>query len=464
MVSGLTMSRRSPIPGAGEDVMNQPKRAVIARPMAPFTGAACVPGDKSISHRALILGALTVGETVVEGLLEGEDVLATAAAVRLLGARVERDACGVWRINGCGLCGLKEADDVLDLGNAGTGVRLLCGVAAGHPFTTFLCGDRSLSRRPMGRVISPLEEMGARFLGRSGGRLPLAVTGGDPLLPLHHELQVPSAQVKSAVLLAGLHAPGVTTVVERAPLRDHTERLLRAFGASLEIVPGASGARSISVAGQPELAPVDIHVPGDPSSAAFLIGLAAALPGAALTVRHVGINPTRTGFFETLVDMGANLEFSNRREMAGEPVADITVEGTVLTGTEAPVERAPSMIDEYPVLAAVAATARGRTVMRGLAELRVKESDRLAAVAAGLAANGVRVDEERDGLVVHGVAGRPPGGGSVAVNLDHRIAMAFLVLGLLSRDGVLVDDVGAIDTSFPGFTRLLEGLGAEFAA
>ncbi len=458
------MSRNPPIPGAGEDVMNHPTRAVIARPLTPFTGTARVPGDKSISHRTLILGALTVGETTVEGLLEGEDVLATASAIRLLGAHVERDACGVWRINGCGISGLKEADDVLDLGNAGTGVRLLCGVAAGHPFTTFLCGDRSLSRRPMGRVIEPLEEMGARFLGRSGGRLPLAVTGGDPLLPLHHELRVPSAQVKSAVLLAGLHAPGTTTVVEKAPLRDHTERLLHAFGASLEIMPGVNGQRSISIAGHPELVPVDIHVPGDPSSAAFLIGLGAALPGAALTVRHVGINPTRTGFFETLRDMGANLGFINRREMAGEPVADITVEGTVLKGIEVPPERAPSMIDEYPVLAAIAATAEGRTVMRGLAELRVKESDRLAAVAAGLAANGVRVDEERDGLVVHGVAGRPPGGGCVAVNLDHRIAMAFLVMGLLSHDGVAIDDTGAIDTSFPGFTRLLEGLGAEFGA
>ena len=442
--------------------MNQPTRAVIARPLAPFTGTARVPGDKSISHRSLILGALTVGETTVEGLLEGEDVLATASALRLMGAHVERDERGVWRINGCGVSGLKEADDVLDLGNAGTGVRLLCGVAAGHPFTTFLCGDRSLSRRPMGRVIEPLEEMGARFLGRSGGRLPLAVTGGDPLLPLHHELRVPSAQVKSAVLLAGLHAPGTTTVVERTPLRDHTERLLRAFGASLEIVPGENGRRSISIAGHPELVPVDIHVPGDPSSAAFLIGLGAALPGATLTVRHVGINPTRTGFFETLKDMGANLAFTDRRELAGEPVADITVEGTVLEGIEVPPERAPSMIDEYPVLAVIAATAEGPTAMRGLAELRVKESDRLAAVTAGLAANGVRVDEERSGLVVHGVAGRPPGGGCVAVNLDHRIAMAFLVMGLLSRDGVAIDDAGAMDTSFPGFTRLLEGLGAEF--
>ena len=444
--------------------MTQPTRAVIARPVTPFSGTVSVPGDKSISHRTLVLGGLAVGETTVRGLLEGEDVLATACAMKLLGAHVQRDACAVWRINGCGVSGLKEPDGVLDLGNAGTAARLLCGVAAGHTFTTFISGDSSLSRRPMKRVMEPLEEMGARFVCRNGNRLPMAVTGGDPLLPIHHELRVPSAQVKSAVLLAGLHAPGITTVVERAPLRDHSERLLRAFGAPLEIIEGVNGGRSISIAGHPELTPVDIHVPGDPSSAAFLVGLGAALPGVALTVKHVGINPTRTGFFETLEDMGANLSFINRRDVAGEPVADIVVEGTMLKGVEVPAERAPSLIDEYPVLAVIAASADGVTVMRGLAELRVKESDRLAATAAGLAANGVRVDEERDGLMVHGVAGRPRGGGCVAVNLDHRIAMAFLVMGLLSQKGVAIDDSGTIDTSFPGFLRLLQGLGAEFDA
>ena len=443
--------------------MKQEASAVTARPAATLEGAVSVPGDKSISHRALILGALAVGETIVHGLLEGEDVLATASAVRLLGADVERRETGSWHIHGCGIGGLREPEGVLDMGNAGTGVRLLAGVAAGHPFTTFFSGDRSLSGRPMGRIIDPLEEMGARFLTRSGGRLPFAVTGGDPLLPLVHELKVPSAQVKSAVLLAGLHAPGNTTVIGEARIRDHTERMLRAFGASVETVFDERGRRLVTVTGHQELDPADVHVPGDPSSAAFLAAAAAALPGASLRISNVGVNPARTGFFDTLKDMGAGMSFVDCREMAGEPVADIVIEGGYLKGVEVPPERAPAMIDEYPVLAVVASAAEGRTVMRGLGELRFKESDRLAAISTGLVSNGVAVEDLEDGLVVHGAAGRPPGGGLVNVRLDHRIAMAFLVMGLLSRDGVAVDDTAAVNTSFPDFIGLLERLGAEFS-
>ncbi len=444
--------------------MIEGKSAVTAHPATALEGAVSVPGDKSISHRALILGALAVGETVVHGLLEGEDVLATASAVRILGADVERREGGTWHLHGCGVGGLREPPDVLDLGNAGTGVRLLAGVAAGHPFTTFFRGDRSLSRRPMKRIIEPLESMGAAFVARSGGRLPMAVCGPETLLPVVHELAVPSAQVKSAVLLAGLHAPGRTTVVEGAGLRDHTERMLRAFGALVESEPDGDGRRRVTVTGHRDLAPARIHVPGDPSSAAFLAAAAAALPGASLRIANVGINPTRTGFFDTLEDMGAAVAFENRRETAGEPVADILVEGRGLRGIEVPPERAPTMIDEYPVLAVAASAAEGATVMRGLGELKVKESDRLAAIRDGLAANGVAVDDLEDGLVVHGAAGRPPGGGRVAARYDHRIAMAFLVMGLLARDAVTIDDASAIATSFPGFTGLLERLGADFSA
>jgi 3-phosphoshikimate 1-carboxyvinyltransferase len=427
-----------------------------------LTGRVRVPGDKSISHRSLILGALAVGETVVHGLLEGEDVLATAAAMQALGADLRRDGDGIWHIHGCGVGGLCEPDRALDMGNAGTGVRLLMGVAAGYPFTTFFVGDASLSRRPMGRVSKPLETMGARFVMRSGGRLPLAVTGGAPLLPIAYELPVPSAQVKSAVLLAGLHAPGTTSVVEAVPTRDHTELMLRGFGAEVHVETDPSGRTVVSVPGHQELRPATIHVPGDPSSAAFPVVAAACLPGSEITVEGVGVNPMRVGLFETLREMGANLRFANERTEGGEPVADVVVQGRPLRGVDVPAERAPSMIDEYPVLAVAAACAEGRTTMRGLAELRVKESDRLAVVARGLAANGVAVEELDDGLIVTGKGGKPPGGGLVASELDHRIGMAFLVLGMVSRDGVAIDDDAPIATSFPGFRSLMSGLGARF--
>ncbi|MBT7612409.1 MAG: 3-phosphoshikimate 1-carboxyvinyltransferase, partial [Rhodospirillaceae bacterium] len=348
--------------------------------------------------------------------------------------------------------------------NAGTGARLLMGVAAGHAFTSFFTGDASLCSRPMGRVMRPLEEMGTRFLARSGNRLPLAVTGASPVLPLVYRLPVPSAQVKSAVLLAGLHAPGVTTVIEAEGTRDHTERMLRGFGAEVSVETDEAGARHISVPGHQELRPARIRVPGDPSSAAFPVVAAACIPGSSVVVEGVGINPMRTGLFDSLRDMGAVLRFTNERDEGGEPVADLEIEGAELKGVEIPPERAPTMIDEYPVLAVAAACAEGETAMRGLAELRVKESDRLAAVATGLSDNGVAVEELPDGLIVTGQAGRPQGGGTVAARLDHRIAMAFLVLGLLSRDGVTIDDVSPIETSFPGFADLMTGLGAEFEA
>ena len=437
--------------------------ALRARPCDRLEGVVRAPGDKSISHRALILGALTVGETVVSGLLEGEDVMATAEAVRAYGAEAMRGADGVWRIHGRGVGGLGEPDRVLDMGNAGTGARLLLGVAAGHPFASFFTGDASLRRRPMERVAAPLREMGAAFLGRSGGRLPLAATGGRPLLPVEYRLPAPSAQVKSAVLLAGLHAPGVTVAIEAAPTRDHTERMLRAFGAEATVENLGGGARAVSVAGLPELRPAVIRIPGDPSSAAFPVVAAACLPGSFVRVEGVGVNPMRAGLFETLTEMGATLRFENPREEGGEPVADIEVEGGELSGVEVPPERAPVMIDEYPILAVAAARAAGRTVMRGLAELRLKESDRLAVVAAGLAANGVAVEERDDGLAVTGRAGRPPGGTTVSTRLDHRVAMAFLVLGLLSRRGVAIDDAAPIATSFPGFVPMMTGLGAAFS-
>ncbi|MBC6440809.1 MAG: 3-phosphoshikimate 1-carboxyvinyltransferase [Rhodospirillales bacterium] len=438
-------------------------RSLSAMPCETLAGTLRVPGDKSVSHRSLIFGALAVGETVVDGLLEGEDVLATTSAMRAYGAEIVKDQDGLWRIHGCGVGGLGEPDRMLDMGNAGTGVRLVMGVAAGHAFTSFFCGDASLSKRPMGRVMDPLRKMGAAFHARGDGRLPLAVSGSAGLIPVEYRLPMPSAQVKSAVLLAGLHAPGVTTVIETEATRDHTERMLRGFGATVDVVEAGNGERAISLAGHQELRPATIRVPGDPSSAAFPVVAAACLPSAAIRVEGVGTNPLRTGLFQTLREMGAELRFENEREEGGEPVADLVVEGRDLRGVEVPPERAPTMIDEYPVLAVAAACAEGQTIMRGLAELRVKESDRLAAVASGLADNGVAVEELDDGLIVNGCAGRPAGGGTVAARLDHRIAMAFLVMGLLSAKGVMIDDVSPIETSFPGFTDLMAGLGAEFA-
>ena len=433
-------------------------KAFESRPARPLSGASRVPGDKSVSHRALLVGALAVGDTVIEGMLEGEDVLRTAAALRSLGADIERRG-DVWRVRGRGLGGLTEPQDILNMGNSGTGARLLMGVLAGHPLTAFMTGDASLRRRPMARVQAPLEQLGARIVTRDGGRLPLSITGTADPVPLHDRLPVASAQVKSAELLAGLSAPGNTVVVETQPTRDHTERMLRHFGATVEATGEGDGALAVTVVGQPELTGSEIAVPGDISSAAFPLVAALIVPGSEIVLTGVGVNPLRTGLIDTLAEMGAQIERRNEKVVAGEPVADLHVKAGALTGIEVPASRAPSMIDEYPVLAVAAAAAGGTTVMRGLAELRVKESDRLAATARGLAACGVRVEEGEDSLAVHGCGGPAPGGGAIGTELDHRIAMAFLVLGMAAERPVSIDDAGPIDTSFPGFASLMTGLG-----
>jgi 3-phosphoshikimate 1-carboxyvinyltransferase len=427
----------------------------------PLNGIVSLPGDKSISHRALLLGALAVGETVIEGLLEGEDVLNTAAAIRKLGATAERDKSGVWRVQGVGIGGLREPDSILDFGNSGTGARLLLGVLAGHPITVFLTGDESLCSRPMNRVANPLAEFGARIVTRGGGRLPLAITGAADPMPVTYRLPVASAQVKSAVLLAGLSAPGHTTVIEPEPTRDHTELMLRHFGADIEITRDTDGIAHIRLVGQPELTGQAVTVPGDPSSAAFPAVAALISPGSDITIAGTGMNPRRTGLFETLAEMGADIAHLNERTEAGEPVADLRVRAGRLHGVEVPAERAPRMIDEYPVLAMAAAVAEGETVMHGIGELRVKESDRLSAVAKGLSDCGVRVEEGEDSLIVHGCGGPAPGGGIVATALDHRIAMSFLVFGVACEKPVAVDDAGPIETSFPGFVDLMNRLGAR---
>jgi 3-phosphoshikimate 1-carboxyvinyltransferase len=420
-----------------------------------------VPGDKSISHRALMFGALALGETEVHGLLEGEDVLRTAAALRALGAEVERGADGVWRARGRGIGGLAEPSQVLDMGNSGTAARLLMGVLATHPFTSFMTGDASLTKRPMGRVTTPLERMGASFQTRSGGRLPLAVIGSAAPVPVEYRLPVASAQVKSAILLAGLNTPGRTTVIEPEPTRDHSERMLRHFGVPVTVETEADGALRVSVTGEVEMTGRTVRVPADPSSAAFPVVAALLRPGSELQLPGVGINPRRTGLYDTLREMGADIAYGNVRDEAGEPVADLTVRHGPLTGVEVPAERAPSMIDEYPILAMAAALAHGPTRMTGLAELRVKESDRLAMIVDGLAACGVRVESGPDWMVVHGTGEAPAGGARIATALDHRIAMSFLVLGTAARQPVEVDDGSFIDTSFPGFMDLMNGLGAR---
>ncbi|WP_237217112.1 3-phosphoshikimate 1-carboxyvinyltransferase [Falsiroseomonas oryziterrae] len=433
-------------------------RPLIARaPARPLTGEARVPGDKSISHRALMFGALAVGTTDITGLLEGEDVLRTAAAMRLLGAEVADLGGGHWRVAGRGIGGLVEPEDVLDMGNSGTAARLLCGLLAGHPIFAVMTGDASLRKRPMKRVTEPLSATGARFATRAGGRLPLAVEGAADPLPLDYVVPVPSAQVKSACLLAGLCARGITRVVEREATRDHTENMLRHFGATVQVA--AEGhARIIELTGQPELVAAPVVVPADPSSAAFPAVAALLVPGSEVVLCGVGMNPLRAGLFATLMEMGADIVRLEERVEGGEPVADLRIRASSLRGVDVPAERAPSMIDEYPILAVAAAAASGTTRMRGLQELRVKESDRLAATAAALEANGVRVAIEGDDLVVEGAGGPPKGGGSVVTHMDHRIAMSALVMGMAARASVAVDDAAFIETSFPGFSELMNRL------
>ncbi len=432
-----------------------------SRARGPLSGVADIPGDKSVSHRSLILGALSIGRTEITGLLEGQDVLDTGAAMSAFGATVERHGPGVWTVDGVGVGGFREPETVIDCGNSGTGVRLIMGAMATSDLTAIFTGDASLRSRPMGRVTEPLALFGAECRGRRGGRLPLALTGAANPLPVRYRTPMPSAQVKSAVLLAGLNAPGTTVVTEAEPTRDHTERMLAGFGAdiSTEITPEG---RVITLRGQPELRAQTIAVPRDPSSAAFPVVAALLVEGSDILVPGIGLNPTRAALYQTLVDMGADIEFQNRREEGGELSADLRVRFSALRGIEVPPDRAASMIDEYPVLAALAATAEGNTVMRGIKELRVKESDRIDAMARGLEACGVVVEEGPDFLIVHGRGpGSVKGGVTVASRLDHRIAMAFLCLGLGAREAITVDDAAPIDTSFPGFVPLMRGLGAE---
>jgi len=436
--------------------------ALSARPGAPLRGVVRVPGDKSMSHRALILGALATGVTQIDGLLEGDDVLATARAMAAFGAEVVRQDPGEWTVTGAGA--FTEPADIIDCGNAGTGVRLIMGAAAGFDLSATFTGDGSLRKRPMGRVLDPLAQLGAQWLGRTGGRLPLTLKGGD-LKAIRYVLPMASAQVKSAILLAGLNAKGETVVVEPEATRDHTERMLRAFGASVEVADTAEG-RVIRLAGGQKLNGAPVSVPGDPSSAAFPLVAALITPGSEVTVEGVMLNSLRTGLFDTLIEMGADLTISNRRLAGGEEVGDVTARHSDLQGVVVPPQRAPSMIDEYPILAIAAAFAQGATVMRGIGEMRVKESDRIALMAAGLAACGVGVEEEPEGFAVVGTAGANHpvrGGAMVATHGDHRIAMSHLVLGLSARHPVEVDEPGMIATSFPGFVDLMQSLGADIA-
>ena len=439
-------------------------RPLTARRSSALSGRVRVPSDKSISHRSLILATLAKGRTRIRNLLPSDDILSTAGAMAALGATIGRSGDGTVTVDGVGIGGLMEPSEPLDFGNAGTGARLTLGVVGTHPITCVAIGDRSLSRRPMGRVLDPLREMGATALARVGDRLPLAIRGPEVAMPITWRLPVASAQVKSAILLAGLNVPGTTTVLEPIATRDHTERMLAAFGARLSIGEAEPGVTAIELEGQPELAPVDIDVPGDPSSAAFPMVAALLVEGSDVTLSEVLLNPGRIGLLATLREMGADIEIVDERTTGGERIADLRVRASALRGIEVPPERASSMIDEYPVLSVAAAFAEGDTLMAGVEELRVKESDRLAAVVAGLEANGVRVASGEDWLRVSGGGGRVAGGGTVATHLDHRIAMSFLVMGLASDRPVTVDDARMIATSFPGFEPLMTGLGAEIGA
>lgn len=426
----------------------------------PLRGRIRVPGDKSISHRSLMLASLAVGTSRVTGLLEGEDVLSTAAAMRAMGATIERQASGEWLIDGVGVGSLLQPRQALDMGNSGTSTRLLMGLVATHPVTATFTGDASLSGRPMGRVIEPLSRMGANFTAAPGGRLPLTLRGISPAVPIEYRLPVASAQVKSAILLAGLNTPGITTVIEPVPTRDHSERMLRGFGADLSVEVGSDGARVIRIRGEAELCPQDIVVPSDPSSAAFFVVAALLVPGSDLVIENVGLNPTRAALFDVLRQMGGSIEELDYRDVGGEPVADLRVRASTLAGIKVDPAVVPSMVDEFPVLFVAAALAQGRTVTTGLEELRVKESDRISVMRAALELAGATVTETADGLVIDGTGGDPLPGtapdAAVATHLDHRIAMSMAVAGLASRAGVKVDDTRPIATSFPVFESLLE--------
>ena len=436
--------------------------SLCSNPVRTLSGDISVPGDKSISHRALMIGAVAVGETVIRGLLEGDDVLRTATALNAMGVRIDRAPGGEWRIHGRGIGGLTQPDDVLDLGNSGTGARLLMGLVATHPITTHFTGDASLRQRPMARIAEPVERMGAQIIARDGGRMPLMVIGAQAPQPISYPLPVPSAQIKSAVLLAGLNTPGKTSIIESRPSRDHTELMLRHFGANLDVTDIDATHRIITLQGEPELTARDVTVPGDPSSAAFVAVAALITEGSDITIRNVGLNPLRSGIFQSLAEMGADIAFSNHREQAGEPTADLTVRSSALRGITVPPDRAPSMIDEYPILAIAAAAATGTTRLQGLEELRVKESDRLSAIADGLSRSGVRIAIEDDDLIIHGAGRSILGDTVIEARMDHRIAMSFLVMGMAAQKPIAVDDTTHIGTSFPGFRELMTGLGANF--
>ena len=442
-------------------VMSNPANTPVplqSRKASGLKGRIKVPGDKSMSHRALMFGAIAIGQTRVSGLLEAEDVVNTAKAMAALGATVNREADGTWVIDGVGVAGLTSPQQPLDFGNSGTGVRLAMGLMASTPLTARCIGDASLSKRPMARVTKPLEQIGTRFETSPGGTLPLTLHGATNPVPITYTLPMASAQVKSAVLLAGINTPGITTVIEPVATRDHTERMLTSFGARLS-VKDVEGARHISIEGQHELKAQQFAIPGDPSSAAFPMAAALLAEGSDITIENIMLNPTRTGLITTLLEMGADITIENRRLAGGEEVGDLHVKSSQLHGVRVPKERAPSMIDEYPILAVISSFAEGTTRMEGLEELRVKESDRLAAVEAGLQANGVMSQSGHDWLEVSG--GGAPGGGKVTTHMDHRIAMSFLVMGIASRIHTTVDDSRFIATSFPDFTGLMNGLGAR---
>ncbi|MDD4615686.1 MAG: 3-phosphoshikimate 1-carboxyvinyltransferase [Alphaproteobacteria bacterium] len=440
--------------------MTEPQKLSSSR-SAGLSGDIIPPGDKSISHRSIMLGGLAEGTTTIRGLLEGEDVLHTVTALRSMGADIRKDERGVWHVTGVGPKGLDAPREVLDVGNSGTSARLLIGLCAGNPFTAHFTGDSSLRKRPMARIIEPLAKMGARFESPDG-KLPLSITGALNPTPIVYTLPVPSAQVKSAILLAGLGAEGVTTVVEKIPTRDHSENMLRSFGATISI-DRREDSEIISITGKPSLKAQNIAVPSDPSSAAFPLVAALLCPDSKITLRNIGINPRRAGLFGVLRLMGAKIVETNPRIEGGEPVADLMASTSELSGIDVPPERAPSMIDEYPILAVAAAFANGTTRMRGLGELRVKESDRLTLMAQGLSRCGIKVEIEGDDLLVHGTSRPPAGGATIETSMDHRIAMSFLVLGLQSQQMVTIDDGSFIATSFPGFAAMMNGLGAHMA-
>lgn len=443
---------------------NTPQPATF-KPSGPLGGKISVPGDKSISHRALILSALAVGKSRITGLLEGEDVLATADALRSMGAKIEKKD-DVWTVHGVGVGGLMQPTNAIELGNSGTSTRLLMGLIASHPISATFTGDASLSKRPMGRVIEPLSQMGADIAARETADqkscLPLTVRGICPAIPIEYRLPVASAQVKSAILLAGLNTPGITRIIEPVMTRDHSETMLKGFGADISVETDADGSRIISLTGEAELQPQKIKVPGDPSSAAFLVVAALIVPGSDIIIENVGINPTRSGLFEVLQNMGGDISFKKKRVVGGEPVADLHVKHSQLSGIDVPADIAPSMIDEFPILFVAAAVANGETTTRGLHELRVKESDRLSQMAKGLSDLGVELTEKDDGLVIQGSGGKLLSGGRakpvIETALDHRIAMSFAIAGLMTKSGLSIDDIWPVETSFPGFDDLVKSL------